>query len=60
VFQVAPDAILPVLVLHLKSRVIPMVSGKSLRHFFVAFEALKGRRAGAERMAGCALGRAAE
>ena len=60
VFQVAANAILPVRVLHLKSRVIPMVSRKRLRHFLVTFEALKGGRAGPERMAGCALCRAAK
>jgi hypothetical protein len=60
VFQVTANAILPVRILHLQPRVISMVSRNRLRHFLVTIEALKGGSAGPERMAGCALCRAAE
>ena len=60
VFQVTADAVLPVRILHLQPRVIPMLSRKRLRDFLVAIEAFKSWRAGAEGMAGCALCRASE
>jgi len=59
VLQVAPNAVLPVRVLHLKSRVIPMVSRKSLRDFFVTFQAFKDRCTRPKRMAGRTLSRPA-
>ena len=59
VLQVAPNTVFPVRIPHLKPRMIPLGSGKCLRHLLVTFEAFKGWRAGPERMAGGALGRAA-
>lgn len=56
VFQVAVDAVLPVGITHLHSRVVAVVAGDCLGNFFMAVEALERRDACAELVATGALG----
>jgi len=60
VFQVAAYAVAPVRVLHLHLVVVAVLVVQCFGDFFVAVDALKGRCARAELVAGVALGGAAE
>lgn len=60
VVQMAVHAIPPVRVLHLHLRVVAVLVFQRLGDLFVAIQAFKRRRAGAELMAAIALGGAAE
>ena len=60
VFQVAPNAILPVRVVHLNLRMVSVLPGKGLCNFLVALDTFEGWRAGPERMASGALCRSAQ
>ena len=56
VFQVATDAVFAIGIPHLKLGVIAVLCFQPFRYFFMAIQALESRRAGAELVAGYALG----
>ena len=56
VFQVATDAVFTIGIPHLKLGVIAVLCFQPFRYFFMAIQALESRRAGAELVAGYALG----
>ena len=58
VFQVAADAVFSCGILHLHLEVIAVLCGEILCDFLVAIETFESRSAGAERVAGIALGSA--
>jgi hypothetical protein len=60
VLRVTAHAIFAIGILHLHSKVVAMLVGECLRDFLMTSEALEGRRAGTENMAGIALGRSAK
>lgn len=60
VFEVAAHAILAIGILHPQLRVIALFCRQAVCDFLVAFQAFEGWRAGAELVAGVALGRAVE
>lgn len=55
VFEMATDAILAIGISHLQLGMIPVLGGKSTRHFLVTIEALKDRSAGSKLVAARAL-----
>ena len=60
VLQMAANAVLPVWIAHLNLEVIPMLTAESPGDFFVAIQALKRRRVGAELVATRALRRSSK
>lgn len=60
VLEVAAHAIPAGGILHAQKRVVALMRGQAVRDFLVAIEALERRGAGAELVAGIALGRAVE